>query len=245
VIIFPAIDLKDGQCVRLFKGEMNAATVFNDNPADQADQFAQAGATWLHMVDLNGAFEGRAVNADAVSSVLANTPLKVQLGGGIRSRADIDRWLEAGVTRVVMGTAALKSPDLVKAAAKAAPGAIVVAVDARGGMVSVEGWAETSDISVADLARRFEDAGVAAVLFTDVDRDGALEGVNVAATARLATQTSIPVIASGGVSGIDDIAALKAVETGNGTIEGVICGRSLYDGRLDLSAALALASVDN
>lgn len=242
MIIFPAIDLKDGQCVRLFKGEMAEATVFNENPADQAAQFKDQGAAWLHMVDLNGAFAGKAVNADAVSAVLASTSLKVQLGGGIRSRAHIDRWIGAGVTRVVMGTAALKDPDLVKEAAKAYPGQIVVAVDARGGMVSVEGWAETSDISVVDLARRFEDAGVASLLFTDVDRDGALEGVNVEATAKLASQVSIPVIASGGVSGIDDIHSLKAANTGAGTIEGVICGRSLYDGRLELGEALGVAA---
>ncbi|MEO0410779.1 MAG: 1-(5-phosphoribosyl)-5-[(5-phosphoribosylamino)methylideneamino]imidazole-4-carboxamide isomerase [Pseudomonadota bacterium] len=241
MIIFPAIDLKDGQCVRLFKGEMDQATIFNDDPADQASRFAAAGAQWLHMVDLNGAFEGKAVNAEAVSAVLKSTTLKVQLGGGIRTRADIDGWLEAGVSRVVMGTAALKNPVLVQTAAKANPGTIVVAVDARGGMVSVEGWAETSDMPVAELARRFEDVGVASVLFTDVDRDGALEGVNVAATAKLARSTSVPVIASGGVSGLADIMALKAADTGCGTIEGVICGRSLYDGRLDLKEALALA----
>lgn len=241
MIIFPAIDLKDGNCVRLFKGEMAEATIFNEDPADQAGQFKAQGATWLHMVDLNGAFAGKAVNAEAVSSVLKSTSLKVQLGGGIRSRADIDRWLTAGVARVVMGTAALKNPDLVKEAAKACPDQIVVAVDARGGMVSVEGWAETSDIAVVDLARRFEDAGVAALLFTDVDRDGALEGVNVAATAKLASQVQIPVLASGGVSSIDDIHSLKAADTGAGTIEGVICGRSIYDGRLDLGEALRVA----
>lgn len=241
MIIFPAIDLKDGHCVRLFKGEMSEATVFNENPADQAAQFKDQGARWLHMVDLNGAFAGKSVNAEAVSAVLSSTSLKVQLGGGIRSRADIDRWIDAGVARVVMGTAALKKPALVKDAAKTYPGQIVVAVDARGGMVSVEGWAETSDIAVVDLARRFEDAGVAALLFTDVDRDGALEGVNVAATAKLAAQVSIPVLASGGVSGIDDIHALKAADAGQGVIQGVICGRSIYDGRLDLSEALKVA----
>ncbi|MGD1955760.1 MAG: 1-(5-phosphoribosyl)-5-[(5-phosphoribosylamino)methylideneamino]imidazole-4-carboxamide isomerase [Sphingomonadales bacterium] len=242
MIVFPAIDLKDGQCVRLLKGDMGEATVFNDDPAAQAQDFADAGATWLHMVDLNGAFAGRAVNAEAVSAVLKSTRLKVQLGGGIRTRHDIDRWISAGVSRVVMGTAALKNPALVQSAAKDLPGQIVVAVDARGGMVSVEGWAETSDMPVLDLAKRFEDAGVAALLFTDVDRDGALEGVNVEATAKLASQTSIPVIASGGVSGPEDIKALRAAETGSGSIDGVICGRSLYDGRLDLGEALALAS---
>lgn len=241
MIIFPAIDLKDGHCVRLYKGEMAEATVFNEDPADQAAQFKAQGSAWLHMVDLNGAFAGKAVNAQAVSSVLESTSLKVQLGGGIRSRADIDRWLTAGVSRVVMGTAALKNPELVKEAATACPGQIVVAVDARGGMVSVEGWAETSDIAVVDLARRFEDAGVAALLFTDVDRDGALEGVNVAATAALASQVQIPVLASGGVSSIDDIHRLKAADTGAGSIEGVICGRSIYDGRLDLGEALRVA----
>lgn len=245
MIIFPAIDLKDGQCVRLFKGEMEQATVFNPDPADQAAQFQRQGAEWLHMVDLNGAFAGRAVNADAVTAVLSSTKLQVQLGGGIRSRADIDRWLDQGVSRVVMGTAALKDPELVKHAACDYPSQIVVAVDARGGMVSVEGWAETSDIAVAELAQRFEDAGVAALLFTDVDRDGALEGVNVEATAKLAAQTSIPVIASGGVSGIADIHALKTADTGTGQIEGVICGRSLYDGRLSLSSALDCASASS
>lgn len=243
MIIFPAIDLKAGQCVRLALGDMDQATIYNDDPAAQARNFAASGADWLHMVDLDGAFAGDNRNAQAIEAILAAVPqMKIQLGGGIRNRATIDAWIEKGVRRVVMGTAALKDPQLVKEAAQAYPGQIVVAVDAKDGFVAVEGWAETSDISVADLAKRFEDVGVAALLYTDVSRDGMLAGVNVEATKALANVTSIPVIASGGLAGMDDIHALKtAIQETTGTIEGVIAGRALYDGRLDLNAALEAA----
>ena len=236
--IWPAIDLKGGQCVRLAEGDMARATVYADDPAAQARAFAAAGATALHVVDLDGAFAGKAVNGAAVEAVVAAFPGRVQVGGGIRSRASIDRWLALGVARVVVGTAALEDPDLVKAAARAYPGRIVVAVDARGGMVATRGWASVSTLTVADLAARFADAGVAALLFTDVGRDGMLRGVNVEATRALAATSAIPVIASGGVAGLDDIRAL----VGQPGIEGVITGRALYDGRLDLGAALALAA---
>lgn len=243
MIVFPAIDLKAGQCVRLALGDMNQATVFNDNPPEQARDFAAAGADWLHMVDLDGAFAGDNRNAQAIEAILAAVPqMNIQLGGGIRNRATIEAWLDKGVRRVVMGTAALKDPELVKEAAKAHPGRIVVAVDAKDGFVAVEGWAETSDMPVIDLAKRFEDAGVAALLYTDVSRDGMLAGVNVEATKALADATSIAVIASGGLAGMDDIHALKLAEKETtGCIEGVIAGRALYDGRLDLSASLEAA----
>jgi len=233
--IFPAIDLKGGQVVRLAEGDMARATVYADDPAHQARAFDAAGATALHVVDLDGAFAGAGVNSAAVEAIIAAFSGSVQVGGGIRSRADIDRWLGLGVARVVMGTAALDDPELVKAAAAAAPGRIVVAVDARGGMVATRGWASVSTVAVADLARRFEDAGVAAVLFTDVGRDGLLTGVNVDATAALGTATSLPVIASGGVAGAADIVALRA----HPGIAGVIVGRAIYDGRLTLVDALA------
>jgi phosphoribosylformimino-5-aminoimidazole carboxamide ribotide isomerase len=243
MIVFPAIDLKAGQCVRLALGDMNQATVFNDNPPEQARDFAAAGADWLHMVDLDGAFAGDNRNAQAIDAILAAVPqMNIQLGGGIRNRETIEAWLEKGVRRVVMGTAALKDPELVKEAAKAHPGRIVVAVDAKDGFVAVEGWAETSDIAVIDLAKRFEGVGVAALLYTDVSRDGMLAGVNVEATKALADATSIAVIASGGLAGMDDIHTLKlAAKETKGCIEGVIAGRALYDGRLDLSAALGAA----
>lgn len=243
MIIFPAIDLKAGQCVRLALGDMDRATIFNDNPPAQARDFAASGASWLHMVDLDGAFAGDNRNAQAIEAILNAVPqMKIQLGGGIRTRTSIDTWLDKGVHRIVMGTAALKDPQLVKAAAQDYPGQIVVAVDAKDGFVAVEGWAETSDIAVVDLAKRFEDAGVAALLYTDVSRDGMLAGVNVAATKALADATHIPVIASGGLAGIDDVIALKdAIKNTTGTIEGVIAGRALYDGRLDLSTALKAA----
>lgn len=237
MILFPAIDLKAGQCVRLLRGDMDQATVFNDDPAAQAAAFARAGCAWLHVVDLDGAFAGASVNQDAVTAILAAVDVPLQLGGGIRDMAAIETWLAAGVARVILGTAALRDPDLVRAACRAFPGRIVVGIDARGGRVAVEGWAETVDLAVVDLARRFEDCGVAAIVFTDVDRDGALEGVNVAATAALARAISIPVIASGGVAGLADLEALKAA--GESGIAGVISGRALYDGRLDLAAAIA------
>ncbi|NJC34663.1 phosphoribosylformimino-5-aminoimidazole carboxamide ribotide isomerase [Sphingomonas jejuensis] len=235
MILFPAIDLKAGQVVRLAEGEMNRATVYGDDPGARARLFGEAGATHLHVVDLDGAFAGTARNADAVASILASFPGHVQLGGGIRTRADIDRWLDAGVWRVVIGTAALEQPDLVRTAAAAHPGRIVVAVDARGGMVATRGWANVTDVAVADLARRFEDAGVAALLFTDVGRDGLLKGVNLDATVALAKAVSIPVIASGGAAGIEDIRAVA--EAG---LAGVIVGRAIYDGRIDMAEALAV-----
>jgi phosphoribosylformimino-5-aminoimidazole carboxamide ribotide isomerase len=238
LIVFPAIDLKGGQVVRLAEGDMDRATVYGDDPAAQARAFADAGADHLHVVDLDGAFAGDSVNGDAVASVVRAFPGRVQLGGGIRTRAAIDGWLELGVARVVIGTAALENPDLVRDAARALPGRIVVAVDARDGLVATRGWADVSTVTVADLARRFEDAGVAALLFTDVGRDGLLKGCNVAATAALAAEVDIPVIASGGVAGIEDIHQLR----GKPGIEGVITGRALYDGRLDLAEALRVAA---
>jgi phosphoribosylformimino-5-aminoimidazole carboxamide ribotide isomerase len=239
VIIFPAIDLKGGQVVRLAEGDMDRATVYGDDPAAQAKLFAEAGAEYLHVVDLDGSFAGSAQNREAVESIVAAFPGRVQLGGGIRSQEDVEGWLEAGVSRIVMGSAALKHPEFVKDMARTDPKAIVVAVDAKDGMVATEGWAEVSDVPVVDLARRFEDAGVAALLFTDIGRDGLLKGVNVEATVELARQVDIPVIASGGVAGIEDIEALKP-HAADG-IEGVITGRALYDGRLDLAEALEAA----
>jgi len=238
LIVFPAIDLKAGQVVRLAEGDMDRATIYGDDPAAQATLFAQAGASHLHVVDLDGAFAGASVNGDAVARIVDTFPGKVQLGGGIRDRGGIERWLALGVARVVIGTAAVKNPDLVRTAARDFPGQIVVAVDARDGFVATEGWADVSDMTATDLARRFEDAGVAALLFTDVGRDGLLKGCNVDATAALAEAVAIPVIASGGVAGIEDIHAL----VGKPGIEGVITGRALYDGRLDLAEAIAVAS---
>jgi len=242
VIVFPAIDLKGGAAVRLLRGEMDTAHVFNPDPAAQARAFAEVGFRWLHLVDLNGAFQGRPVNRAAVDAILAAIDLPVQLGGGIRDMATIETWLEAGVARVILGTAAVKDPDLVREACRRFAGRVVVGIDARAGRVAVEGWAEQSDLEAHDLARRFEDAGVAALVYTDIERDGALQGVNVAATAALAEAVSIPVIASGGVSSLDDIAALLAVEARG--IEGVICGRALYDGRVDPKSALALVGAE-
>ena len=240
LIVFPAIDLKGGQVVRLAEGDMDRATVYGDDPAAQAVRFAEEGATHLHVVDLDGAFAGRAMNGDAVSAIVEAFPGYVQLGGGIRSRANIDRWFEVGVSRIVIGTAALEDPALVHEAARDYPGGIVVAVDARDGMVATRGWADVSDVPMLDLSRRFEDAGVAALLFTDVGRDGMMKGCNVEATVDLARAVDIPVIASGGVQGIGDIHML-ALHARDG-IEGVITGRALYDGRLVLSAALAVAA---
>lgn len=238
MILFPAIDLKDGQAVRLLRGEMDSATVFNDDPAAQAVSFAAAGFCWLHLVDLNGAFEGRPVNAPAVEAILAAVDIPAQLGGGIRDMATIERWLDLGLRRVILGTVAVKNPALVREACRAFPGRVVLGIDARGGKVATEGWAEVSEIDALDLARRFEDAGAAAIVYTDIDRDGALQGANVAATRALAEAIETPVIASGGVASLDDLAALLAIaEVG---IEGVISGRALYDGRIDPAAALAL-----
>jgi len=239
LIIFPAIDLKGGQVVRLAEGDMARATVYADDPAQQARVFAGHGADHLHVVDLDGAFAGEAVNAKAVEGIIKAFPGKVQLGGGIRNRAAIDHWLDLGVSRVVIGTAALENPDLVRTAARDYPERIVVAVDAKEGMVATRGWADVSDIPVVDLARRFEDAGVAALLFTDVGRDGLLKGCNIPATVHLARQVAIPVIASGGVADLGDI--LELVRTSAEGIEGVIIGRALYDGRLTLEDALAIA----
>ena len=240
MIVFPAIDLKGGQVVRLAEGDMDRATVYGDNPAAQALIFAEAGSHFLHVVDLDGSFAGRAENRAAVEGILEAFPGHVQLGGGIRTREAVEGWFDMGVSRVVMGTAALKDPQFVKDMAAEFPGGIVVAVDARDGMVATEGWAEVSDVSVVDLARRFEDAGVASLLFTDIGRDGLLKGVNIDATVDLARQVDIPVIASGGVKGLDDIHVL-ALHAADG-IEGVITGRALFEGRLDLAAAIAVAS---
>jgi len=238
MILFPAIDLKDGACVRLLRGDMDKATVFNDDPGAQAASFVAAGAEWLHIVDLNGAFAGAPVNADAVASILAATGgVPAQLGGGIRDLATIEHWLDAGIARVILGTAAVKQPALVIDACRTFPGRVAVGIDARGGRVAVEGWAEESDLAAADLARRFEDAGVAAVIYTDIDRDGAMQGVNAEATAALARAVGMPVIASGGVSSLADLQRLKTFEKDG--IVGVISGRAIYDGRLDLAAALA------
>ena len=240
LIVFPAIDLKDGQVVRLAEGDMDRATVYGDNPAAQAMLFADAGAMHIHVVDLDGAFAGESVNGAAVEAIVADFPGHVQLGGGIRDAAAVERWFNLGVSRLVIGTAALKDPEFVKDMAREWPGGIVVAVDARDGMVATQGWADVSDVSVVDMARRFEDAGVAALLFTDVGRDGLLKGCNIEATVDLARQVDIPVIASGGVAGLSDI-RLLSLHARDG-IEGVITGRAIYDGRLDLATALAFAA---
>ncbi len=237
MIIFPAIDLKGGKCVRLAEGDMDRATIYADDPGAQAREFAMAGASHLHVVDLDGAFAGDSRNGDGVRAAITGFGGKVQVGGGIRSRAQVEAWLDAGVWRVVMGTAALENPQLVRDVAMAHPGRIVVAVDARDGLVATRGWAERSTVSVAMLAARFADAGVAALLFTDVGRDGMLKGVNLAATLALAAVSPVPVIASGGVAGMADIMGL----VGQPNIEGVITGRALYDGRLDLAKAIAVA----
>lgn len=236
MIIFPAIDLKDGVCVRLKKGEMADATIFNTDPAAQARDFAAQGFEWLHCVDLNGAFAGHSANAEAIRAIRAAIDLPIQLGGGIRDMKAVEGWLTAGITRVILGTAALTDPGFVKDAARAFPGKIVVGADAKGGKIATQGWADVSDLTPVDLGKRFEDAGVAAILFTDIDGDGLLKGVNVAATAALARAVSIPVIASGGVGSDADIDNLLAA--GEPNIEGVVVGRALYDGRIDVPAAL-------
>jgi len=238
MILFPAIDLKNGQCVRLEQGDMARATVFNLDPAAQARSFAEQGFEYLHVVDLDGAFAGKPMNAQAVDGMLKAVTMPVQLGGGIRDLKTVEAWLGKGVARVIIGTAAVRDPDLVKGAAKRFPGQVAVGLDARDGKVAVEGWAESSEITVLDIAHRFEDAGVAAIIFTDIARDGLLKGLNLDATIALADQISIPVIASGGLAGIDDITAMLAPRAKK--LAGAIAGRALYDGRLDSAAALAL-----
>jgi len=240
MILYPAIDLKGGQCVRLLRGEMSQATVFSDDPAGQARRFVAAGCRFLHVVDLDGAFAGKPMNRAAVEAIVAVAGVPVQLGGGIRDRATVEAWLERGVRRVILGTAALTDPAMVKAACRAHPGGIVIGIDARGGRVAVEGWAKESERQALDLALEFEDAGAAAIVYTDIERDGALAGVNVEATAALAQRLTTEVIASGGVASLEDLRALKAHERDG--IAGVICGRALYDGRLDLAAALAVVA---
>jgi len=239
LIVYPAIDLKAGRVVRLAEGDMDRATVYGDDPAAQALAFAQRGATHLHVVDLDGAFAGRGVNAEAAAAIVRAFPGHVQIGGGVRTRTTVERWLTLGAWRVVIGTAALEDPDLVRGAARDFPDRVVVAADARDGVVATRGWATDSGVAAADLARRFEDAGVAAILFTDVGRDGMLRGCNVEATAALARAVAIPVIASGGVADLSDVQALAPLAAHG--VEGVVTGRALYDGRLDLGAALAAA----
>ncbi len=238
MILFPAIDLKDGKCVRLKLGEMSEATVFNDDPAAQAATFEAQGFTYLHIVDLNGAFAGKPVNGAAVEAILRAIRMPAQLGGGIRDLATIEAWLEKGIRRVILGTVAVRNPALVKEACAKFPGRVAVGIDAKGGKVAVEGWAETSELTAIDLARRFEDAGVAAIIYTDIDRDGVLKGINWDGTAALARATRIPVIASGGLASMADIEALLRPE--HAMLEGAITGRALYDGRIDPKAALAL-----
>jgi phosphoribosylformimino-5-aminoimidazole carboxamide ribotide isomerase len=236
MILYPAIDLKDGQAVRLVRGAMEQATVFNDDPAAQAQSFVEAGCEWLHLVDLNGAFAGEPVNAAPVEAILNACDVPAQLGGGIRDMATIERWIDKGLARVILGTVAVENPALVREAARAFPGQVAVGIDARDGRVATKGWAKETDVMVSDLARSFEDAGVAAIIYTDINRDGAMQGPNVAATAALANAVSIPVIASGGVSSLTDIKALRDC---GAPLNGAISGRALYDGALDLGAALA------
>jgi phosphoribosylformimino-5-aminoimidazole carboxamide ribotide isomerase len=238
VILFPAVDLKNGQCVRLEQGDMARATVFNLDPAAQARSFAAQGFEYLHIVDLDGAFAGKPMNARAVESMLKAVTMPVQLGGGIRDLRTVEGWLEKGVARVIIGTAAVRDPDFVKAAAQKFPGHVAVGLDARDGKVAVEGWAETSQVTALEIAQRFEDAGVAAIIFTDIARDGLLKGLNLDATIALADRISIPVIASGGLASIEDVKAMLAPRAAK--LAGAIAGRALYDGRLDPAAALAL-----
>ncbi len=238
MILFPAIDLKNGECVRLQQGDMARATVFNTDPAAQARAFQDQGFEYLHVVDLDGAFKGKPMNAQAVDAMLQRVTMPVQLGGGIRDLATIEGWLGKGIARVIIGTAAVRDPDLVRMAARKFPGRVAVGLDARDGKVAVEGWAETSQLLVADIARRFEDAGVAAIIFTDIARDGLLKGLNMEATIALADSVSIPVIASGGLASIDDVKAMLAPRAAK--LAGAIAGRALYDGRLDPMEALSL-----
>ncbi|CUH80224.1 1-(5-phosphoribosyl)-5-[(5-phosphoribosylamino)methylideneamino] imidazole-4-carboxamide isomerase [Tritonibacter multivorans] len=235
MILYPAIDLKDGQAVRLLHGDMDKTTVFNDNPAAQALEFVAAGCEWLHLVDLNGAFAGEPVNAAPVEEILKQTKVPAQLGGGIRDMKTIETWIDKGLARVILGTVAVENPDLVREAARAFPGKVAVGIDARNGRVATKGWAEETDVMVTDLAKSFEDAGVAAIIYTDIMRDGAMKGPNVEATADLANAVSIPVIASGGVSSLDDLRALKSC---GAALNGAISGRALYDGAIDLAEAL-------
>ena len=235
MILYPAIDLKDGQCVRLLRGRMEDATVFAEDPGAQAAAFAAAGCEWLHVVDLDGAFAGRPANAEAVDAILSAVSAPVQLGGGIRDMATVEGWLEKGIARVILGTVAVEAPDLVREAARAYPGRVAVGLDARGGKVATRGWAEATEVDATDLARRFEDAGIAAIVHTDIDRDGAMQGPNVAATGALARAVAVPVIASGGVSSLGDLLAIRD----DGTIAGAITGRALYDGAIDLAEAVA------
>ena len=238
MILFPAIDLKNGECVRLVRGDMAQATVFNTNPLAQAQKFVDQGFDYLHVVDLDGAFAGKPVNADAVKRILAEVPVKLQLGGGVRDMKIVRDWLESGVQRVIIGTAAVRDPGFVRAAARRYPGRVAVGIDARDGRVAVDGWARTEETTAADLGRRFEDAGVAAIVYTDISRDGALAGLNVEATVALAEALSIPVIASGGLASIDDVRRLTEPDCAR--LAGVIAGRALYDGRLDPAEALAV-----
>lgn len=240
--LYPAIDLKNGECVRLQQGDMERVTVFSTDPAAQARQWQDAGFRYLHLVDLDGAFAGKPANAAAVKAIRAAVTLPIQLGGGIRDEATIESWLAAGISRVILGTIAVRDPALVKRAAKRWPGQVVVGIDARSGRVAVEGWAEASDLDAIDLAKKFTDAGVAAIVYTDIDRDGLLKGVNVAATAAMARAVPIPVIASGGLAGIGDVVALKAEIARGAGIDGAILGRALYDGRIDPAAALREAA---
>ncbi len=239
MILYPAIDLKDGNAVRLLRGEMDKATVFNEDPAAQARAFVEAGCAWLHLVDLNGAFAGEPVNAAPVEAILKACDVPAQLGGGIRDMATIETWIEKGLARVILGTVAVENPDLVREAAKAFPGKVAVGIDARNGMVATKGWAEETDVQVTDLARSFEDAGVAAIIYTDINRDGAMQGPNVDATAALAQAVSIPVIASGGVSSLEDLIALRDCGV---ALNGAISGRALYDGAIDLKEAIRALS---
>jgi phosphoribosylformimino-5-aminoimidazole carboxamide ribotide isomerase len=239
LVLYPAIDLKDGACVRLKRGEMDQATVYGEDPGAQAALWEAAGFAWVHVVDLNGAFAGRPVNGAAVRSILASVRIPVQLGGGIRDIAGVEAWLAAGVARVILGSAAAKNPGLVREAARKFPGRVVVGIDARGGMVATEGWAETSALPAVELAARLEDAGIAAIIYTDIARDGMLSGLNLAETAALAARVGVPVIASGGVAGLADIVALKAASAVTPNLAGAILGRALYDGRLLADEALA------
>ncbi|SDW63849.1 1-(5-phosphoribosyl)-5-[(5-phosphoribosylamino)methylideneamino] imidazole-4-carboxamide isomerase [Ruegeria halocynthiae] len=239
MILYPAIDLKDGNAVRLLRGEMDKATVFNEDPAAQARAFVEAGCEWLHLVDLNGAFAGEPVNATPVEAILKACDVPAQLGGGIRDMATIETWIDKGLARVILGTVAVENPDLVREAAKAFPGKVAVGIDARNGMVATKGWAEETNVQVTDLARSFEDAGVAAIIYTDINRDGAMQGPNIEATAALAQAVSIPVIASGGVSSLDDLIALRDCGV---NLNGAISGRALYDGAIDLAEAIRALS---